>query len=260
MKGFAGKTAVITGAASGIGYALTRELSRLGAIVYAADRNVAGLASLREDCAAASVVSCRLDVTDEGAVKALLERVVAEQGQLDFLFNNAGIVVGGDFEHMNAAAWQQIVDINLWGVVYGSQHGYALMLRQGHGHIINTASTAGVVPVARSTAYAATKHAVVGLSVSLREEARAHGIRISVAIPGLVDTNIFRTATGLNGHDYAAAIGKVPIRKIAPEQAAKAMLSGVARNRQYIIFPGYNRLIVGLSRVMPGLVGRLINR
>ncbi|MGH8461001.1 MAG: SDR family NAD(P)-dependent oxidoreductase [Stenotrophobium sp.] len=261
MNPYSGKTAVVTGGASGIGYALCRELCRRGAIVYAADLNEPGLARLQEECGNAKLLrTAKLNVTDEAAVKALLERVVAEQGRLDYLFNNAGIVVGGDFENMDMAAWRKIVDINLWGVIYGTQHGYAQMLKQGSGHIVNTASTAGVMPVAKSAAYAATKHAVVGLSVSLREEARKHGIRVSVVVPGLIDTNIFQTATNLKGHDYNAAMNKVPIRKISPDQAAQAILKGVAKNQQFVVFPGYNRVIVVMNRLMPGFMGWLINK
>lgn len=259
MSQFAGKIAVVTGAASGIGYALCQALSLRGAKVYAADVNLQGLTQLA-DSLQGRLTTCLLDVTDEQAVHALLSRVVDECGQLDLLFNNAGIVVGGDFEHMDGAAWKKIIDINLWGVIYGCQHGYALMLKQGQGHIINTASTAGLTPVAKSTAYAATKHAVVGLSTSLREEARAHGLKVSVVIPGLVDTNIFATATNLADHDYDAAIHQVPINKITPQQAAQAILHGVERNRQYIIFPAYNRLIVAMNRWFPALTARLINR
>ena len=134
------------------------------------------------------------------------------------------------------------------------------MLKQRNGHIINTASTAGLTPVANSTAYAATKHAVVGLSTSLREEARKYGVRVSVVIPGLVDTNIFTSATNLRGYDYDANIKRLPIRKISPEQAANAILRGVIRNQAYIIFPAYNRLIVFLYRLLPSFVGRLINQ
>ncbi len=256
---FSGRTAVVTGGASGIGYALCRELCRRGARVYAADRSEAGLSRLRQECGT-GLSTALLDVTDEAAVGTLLQGVVAEHGRLDYLFNNAGIVVGGDFENMDGAAWRRIVDINLWGVIHGTQHGYALMLRQGGGHIVNTASTAGVMPVAKSTAYAATKHAVVGLSTSLREEARKHGIRVSIVVPGLVDTNIFGAATNLNGHNYSAAMDKVPFRKISPDQAARSILAGVAANRQYIVFPGYNRAIVLLNRLAPGIMGWLINR
>ena len=254
-----GKVALVTGAASGIGYALCRELHARGATVHAADLNEVGLARLQQECGD-RLVTTRLNVVDEAAVQAWIERGAAERGRVDYLFNNAGIVVGGDFAAMDRAAWQKIIDINLWGVIHGTQHGYALMLRQGHGHIINTASTAGVMPVARSAAYAMTKHAVVGLSTSLREEGGAHGIRVSVLIPGLVDTNIFSTATNVGGHDYDAAIRKVPIGRISQQQAARAILAGVARNRQYIVFPAYNRLIVGLCRMFPGFMGWLINR
>lgn len=260
MNPFEGKVAVVTGGASGIGYALCRELCQRGATVYAADLNPSGFEKLQQECASTRLVTTTLNVTDEPAVKALLDRVVAEQGNLDYLFNNAGIVVGGDFENMDFDKWKKIVDINLWGVIYGSQHGYALMLKQGHGHIVNTASSAGVFPVAKSTAYAATKHAVVGLSTSLREEARKHGIRVSVACPGLVDTNIFTSATNLKGHDYDAAIKKVPIGKISPAQAAQHMLAGTAKNLPYIVFPFTNRVIVSLYRLMPGLMGRIVNQ
>lgn len=259
MNPLKGKTAVVTGGASGIGYALCKELFRRGATVYAADLSEAGLSRLQQECGA-GLSTAVLNVTDEAAVKALLDRVVAEQGRLDYLFNNAGIVVGGDFEDMTASVWKKIVDINLWGVIHGTQQAYALMLKQGSGHIINTASTAGVMPVAKSTAYATTKHAVVGLSTSLREEARKHGIHVSAVVPGLVDTNIFHSATNLKDHDYSAAMDKVPFRKITPAQAAQSILDGVAKNRQFIVFPGYNRVIVALNRLMPGVMGRLVNK
>ncbi|AXQ28738.1 SDR family oxidoreductase [Solimonas sp. K1W22B-7] len=259
MNAFEGKVAIVTGGASGIGYALCRELCGRGATVYAADLNPAGLLRLQQDCAGPGLLVVTLNVTEEPAVKALLDRAVREQGRIDYLFNNAGIVTGGDFEHMDFDQWRKIVDINLWGVIYGTQHGYAQMLKQGHGHIVNTASTAGVMPVAKSTAYATTKHAVVGLSVSLREEARKHGIRVSTVVPGLVDTNIFATATNLKGHDYAAAMKKVPTGKISPAQAAGHILDGVAANRQFIVFPGSNRVIVAMNRLLPGFMGWLIN-
>lgn len=259
MNPYSGKTAVVTGGASGIGYALCRELCRRGAIVYAADLNETGLTRLQQDCGD-GLSSAVLNVTDEAAVKALIDRVVDEHGQLDYLFNNAGIVVGGDFEKMDFATWKKIVDINLWGVIYGSQHGYAQMLQQGNGHIVNTASTAGVMPVAKSAAYTVTKHAVVGLTTTLREEGRRHGIRASVVVPGVVDTNIFRSATNLKGYDYSAAMDKLPFRKVTPDQAAQAILSGVTRNAQFIVFPGYNRVIVALNRLLPGVMGRLINK
>lgn len=254
-----GKSAVVTGAASGIGKALTLALLRQGATVFATDCNENGLQELAKDTVG-NLHTRYLDVTDEQAVQALLQEIARTHGSLDLLFNNAGIVVSGHFEDMNPAAWQKIIDINLWGVIHGTQHGYRIMQQQGHGHIINTASTAGITPVAGSIPYAATKHAVVGLSTSLREEARKHNVRVSVVIPGLVDTGIFNSATTVNNYDYLGQIRRVPLRKISPEQAAATIVQGVMRNNAFIVFPAYNRLLVMLYRLMPALMGRLINQ
>jgi short-subunit dehydrogenase len=201
-----------------------------------------------------------LDVTNELAVEKLLQRVVTETRVLDYMFNNAGIVASGPFEQMDTRTCQRIVAINLWGVIHGTRHAYAIMRRQGHGHIINTASTAGVTPVARSVPYAATKHAVVGLSTSLREEAREHNIRISVVLPGLVDTGIFSSAMTTTDYDYVGQIQRMPLRKISPDMAAEEILYGVMRNKMFIVFPAYNRILVTLYRLMPTCIGRLINR
>lgn len=221
MNSFKHSTAVVTGTASGIGRALTGALIERGAVVYAADVDEAGLTSLAECYPATALHQVRVDITDADQVNALLDRAVDDTSKIDYLlFNNAGIVTGGDLEDMTLQQWRRIVDINLWGVVYGCQFGYPYMLRQGHGHIVNTASSAGVMPVAGSAAYTATKHAVVGLSTSLRAEGARHVVRVSVTIPGLVETNIFDSATNLGSYSYATAMDKVPVNKISPERAA----------------------------------------
>jgi NAD(P)-dependent dehydrogenase (short-subunit alcohol dehydrogenase family) len=258
-----GKSAVVTGAASGIGKALTLALLKQGATVFATDNNPQGLQALlsaQQPDFGDNLHTVCLDVTDEKAVQSLLDSVVTRHGTLDYLFNNAGIVVSGHFEDMNKAVWQKIIDINLWGVIHGVEHGYRIMLKQGHGHIINTASTAGITPVADSIPYSATKHAVVGLSTSLREQARYHNIRVSVVIPGLVDTAIFSSATTVNNYDYLGTIQRVPFRKISPDQAAQEILRGVMKNQGFIVFPAYNKLLVMLYRLLPESIGRLINR
>jgi short-subunit dehydrogenase len=255
---FAGATAVVTGAASGIGASLTTSLLRCGATVFAADRDAAGLDRLMP-AGPGELVRSVIDVTDPHAVRGLIDRAADHGGHLDYVFNNAGIVVGGNFEDMDEAAWRAIVDVNVWGVIYGTQFAYARMITQGSGHIVNTASTAGVLPVARSTAYASTKHAVIGLSTSLREEASKYGVKVSVVVPGLVDTNIFATAHNLNGYDYARAVERVPFGKVSPQRAADYILAGVAKNRRVITFPAYNRVIISLYRMFPTRIARLIN-
>ncbi|MEV6276246.1 SDR family oxidoreductase [Nocardia sp. NPDC051832] len=247
---------MVTGAASGIGRALCMQLAASGFHVLAADRDADGLAAVAAERIHPRVV----DVTDDKQVEALIFGARAEFGRLDQVFNNAGMVVGGDTEAMTHAQWQHIIDVNLWGVVHGTRHAYTVMLEQGFGHIINTASSAGMLPVPRSTAYAATKHAVIGLSTSLRAEAAPHGIKVSAAVPGIVATNIFGSATNLPGYDYQASIDRMPLRPLSPEQAARHILDGVRKNKSHIIFPRSNAAIIRAYRLFPGITSRLIAR
>ena len=126
----------------------------------------------------------RVDVTDAVAVQRLVDGTVAREGRLDLLFNNAGIAVFADARDTSLEDWNRLIDVNLRGVVHGVAAAYPLMVRQGSGHIVNTASAAGLLPSPANIAYAATKHAVVGLSLTLRAEAVHHGVGVSVICPG----------------------------------------------------------------------------
>src|ERR1700754_1918200 len=165
---FAGKQAIVTGAGSGIGAALCRALASAGATVMCTD--IDGVAP-QKTASAIGARSARLDVTDAPAVQAAVDEVVDRAGRLDLMFNNAGICWGGDTELLTLDQWNAIIDINIRGVVHGVAAAYPLMLRQGHGYIINTASMAGLAAGGHLTSYVATKHAVVGLSMALRSEA-----------------------------------------------------------------------------------------
>jgi NADP-dependent 3-hydroxy acid dehydrogenase YdfG len=160
--------AVVTGAGSGIGAALCRKLVAQGVSVVAADIDADGLGKLE------GVRTEVVDVTDDDQVRTLITGL----DRIDYLFNNAGVLLGGDAELMTLDQWQCIVDINLWGVVHGTRHAYPVMRAQGFGHIVNTASTAGVVPLARSVAYAMTKHGSRGRTHSARgrKEQAAHRV------------------------------------------------------------------------------------
>jgi short-subunit dehydrogenase len=253
---YSGAVALVTGAASGIGAALAAELASRGATVLAVDVDAQGLARNATD----GVTTATLDVTDADAVRALFLDVIAQHGRLDYVFNNAGIVAGGNFELTDDALWRKVVDVNLWGVVHGTRAAYDVMLQQGSGHIVNTASSAGVVPVARSVAYTTTKHAVMGLSNALRAEAAGKGVKVSVVLPGMVDSGIFDAATNVGDYDYKRFVRKVPFAMITPEAAADRILDGVARNRQQVVFPFYNKVICALTRAMPATMSRVVNR
>jgi NAD(P)-dependent dehydrogenase (short-subunit alcohol dehydrogenase family) len=126
-------------------------------------------------------------------VQELVDETVRDYGRLDYMFNNAGIGMGGEVRDMDLEHWRRVLEVNLWGVTCGTSAAYEEMVRQGFGHIVNTASLAGLIPLPMVAAYCATKHAVVGLSASLRAEAAALGIKVSVVCPGFVETGIFRS-------------------------------------------------------------------
>jgi len=236
---FSGKYAVVTGGGSGIGAALVRALVAAGADVLCTD--VDGDAAERTAAAATgagTADAAQLDVTDAGAVQAAVDGVVSRAGRLDLMFNNAGIVWGGDTELLTLDQWNAIIDVNIRGVVHGVAAVYPLMIRQGHGHIVNTASMAGLVPAGRLTSYAMTKHAVVGLSMALRSEAAAHGVGVLVVCPGAVETPILdKGAVGdFEGRSFFLT-GQRSKTGYDPDRLARDVLRAVARNRGILVVP-----------------------
>ncbi len=180
-------------------------------------------------------------------------------GRLDYIFNNAGIAVAGEVYDMSLDHWRRIIDINLWGVIYGTHAAYPIMVKQRSGHIVNVASTAGLVAFPTCTPYATTKHAVVGLSSSLREEALEFGVKVSAVCPGFIKTNIFEAAVMAN----ASRDGLVSAAEEAGmevDKAALKILRGVERNQRIINFPGQARLFWLLHRLHPDALGFIYRR
>jgi NAD(P)-dependent dehydrogenase (short-subunit alcohol dehydrogenase family) len=242
MSNFTGAIALITGAGSGIGAALARALARRRAFVVCAD--------IKEDTAQAVVDSIvreggsgsahALDVTDAEAVAALVREVALQHGKLDLMFNNAGISIA-------------VLDVNLMGVVNGVDAGYKQMARQGHGHIINIASLAGLIPFPTNVPYATSKHAVVGLSLSLRAEGADLGVKVSAVCPGFIQTGIF-AATPFINVDREKAMRNIPFPPLDSDKAAERILKGITRNEALIVFPAYARVFWRLHRLSAGLL------
>ena len=262
---FAGASAIVTGGASGIGRALATELVARGASVLVADIDGTGAEVVAQSLqrlgtGPGSAWAATLDVTDADAVAGVVDRFAAGHGGLDFMFNNAGIGIGGEVRELSMAHWQRAIDINLLGVVHGVAAAYPTMIGQGRGHIVNTASLAGLVPSPLLVPYSATKHAVVGLSVGLRVEAAAHGVRVSVVCPGVIDTPLLDKANP----DDLPPTGSMPdIRDLltrmvgAPYPAAslaRDVLDRVALNRALIVSPRHARLVWAAYRLAPGLL------
>lgn len=253
---FAGRTAIVTGGGSGIGAALTRALVERGANVVCSDIDLDSAAEVADSAVGpGSVRSARLDVTDATAVQTLVDEVVADHGRLDLMFNNAGIVFGGETEDLTLQHWNAIIDVNLRGVVHGVAAAYPLMVQQGSGHIVNTASMGGLMAAGLITSYVATKHAVVGLSLALRSEAMSKGVGVSVICPAAVETPILdKGAVGdFNGRDYYLT-GQGVRRAHPPEVLAQEVLRTIERNKAMLVTPRQARMAWRVGRFAPGFV------
>jgi short-subunit dehydrogenase len=193
-----------------------------------------------------------------------MERVIRdttdEYGRLDLIFNNAGISANGEFQDIPMEFWQKIVDVNLMGVVHGCRYAYPVMMRQGSGHIINVASLAGLIPGGPYTPYSATKHAVAGFSLSLRGEAKQHGIKVTALCPGYLRTNIQNTTPNFSTYMETENSGGLSRKFPAPDKFIPAMVRGVMRNRAVVIAPGAQRVFWWLHRLAPGLIPKLTCR
>ena len=261
LRTFNEAVAIVTGGESGIGRALSEDLARRGAHVVIADRQI----ELAQEVAAdintswGTANALELDVTDFAAVERVVQETVQAHGHLDYIFNNAGLAVGGEVRLYQREDWQRVLDVNLHGVVNGVQAAYPVMLKQGYGHIVNTASMAGLCPFPMGVSYAATKHAVVGLSTSLRIEAAGAGVRVSVFCPGFIRTQIMRGG-GKYGKDLMQVSAETQDKMIqklnpmAPAEFSLHALNAVARNKAIIIVPARWKLFWWLNRLSPSFV------
>jgi NAD(P)-dependent dehydrogenase (short-subunit alcohol dehydrogenase family) len=253
---FTGKQAIVTGAGSGIGAALCRALVAAGADVMctdvdgdAAERTASSLgARARPD---------RLDVTDAAAVQATVNDVVNRTGRLDLMFNNAGIVWGGDSELLTLDQWNAIIDVNIRGVVHGVAAAYPQMVRQGRGHIVNTASMAGLTAAGQITSYVMTKHAIVGLSLALRSESAAHGIGVLAVCPSAIETPLLDKGAigGFDGRNYFLQ-GQGAKSAYPADRLAQDVLKAVERNKALLVKPRSAHAQWLFARLAPGLMQR----
>ena len=182
-----------------------------------------------------------LDVTDADAVKAAVDGVVERHGRVDLIFNNAGVAAVGEIREMGIEHWNWMLDVNVRGVIHGVLAAYPHMIRQRSGHIVNTASFAGLAPTPMMGAYATSKHAVVGLSRTLRAEARAFGVDVSVICPGIIQTPMIE-ANRMVGVDREKLHEKMPMTPVDVDKAAADILHGVHKKRLVIVITGVGRL------------------
>jgi NAD(P)-dependent dehydrogenase (short-subunit alcohol dehydrogenase family) len=255
-----GKIAFVTGGASGIGAALATELVDKGAEVWIADRQVgaAGELAQRLNSGGGKAHVIELDVRSYPSFERAVAEAVQQSGRIDYLFNNAGIGVGGEVDSYTLDDWNDVFDVNLRGVVHGIQAVYPIMIRQHSGHIVNTASMAGLVTTVGQASYTATKHAVVALSKALRVEAERHGVQVSVLCPGAIRTPIL--TGGQYGRILVAGLSDEELlkfwerlRPMAPEVFAERALRAVLRGDAIIVVPAWWKAWWYLERLSPAL-------
>ncbi len=255
---FANQHALVTGAGSGIGRATALLLGQLGASLTLCDRNPV---ALQETADLLSAKGTRVDqevvdVSDWAAMQALAERVHARHGTLDVLVNNAGVGTAGPFLDTPIEDWQWVMGINLMGVVHGCKAFGARMAADKRGHIVNIASAAGYYAGSDMSAYSASKHAVMGLTESLRLEMAVHGVGVSAICPGVINTNIV-AATRMHGSTAKSQDKLVAIyqkRNYGPEHVAEAVVSAITGNRAVVpVSPEAWALYAG-KRFLPGVM------
>lgn len=250
MQGFQNQVVVVTGGASGIGKALCQQLAAAGAKLVIADINAAGAEAVALELGAEAR---HVDVSSADQVEALIEQTVSRHGRIDYLFNNAGIAVVGDARDLTRELWQAAIDVNLMGVIYGSQAAYTQMARQGSGHIVNVGSLAGLVGAPGMLPYSTTKAAVIALSRTLRIEALAFGVRVTAVCPGFIESNIYESSRNAGfSSDHTRRLISVPM--VDTQVAARKILKGVLANRELIVFPAYAKVAWLLHRLYAPLI------
>lgn len=239
---YAGKIAVVTGAGSGIGRSTAKLLAQRGAKVHLADINTVNVETVRGEITAAGgeAVSHTLDTTDSDAVEAFAQAVYDEDSRVDLLHNNAGIGHGAPVDATTLEDWRRVIDVNLMGFAYGVHSFVPRMLEQGGGgHILNTASMAGLTPSAGMVPYATTKSAVVGMSEALDAELAPRGIRVTALCPGIINTAIVKDSTmrGSVAKRQDQLVKFYAKRGTSPDVVARQALDGVKHKRVIQVSP-----------------------
>ena len=268
MKDFQNKVAVITGAGSGIGRALARDLAAAGARLALSDVNQVGLQETADSLGLGSdrLITEAFDVADRDAFYAFAERVTGHFGAAHMVFNNAGVALGATVEDMSYEDFEWLMGINFWGVVYGTKAFLPHIKAAGEGHIVNVSSVFGLIGVPTQSAYNASKFAVRGFTEALRQELEMEGGRVSCTSvhPGGIKTNIARNARmGAGVEKITGDVDKArrdfeKMFRTTPEEASQTILKGVKGNKRRVLIGSDARAIDSMQRLMPTAYQRIM--
>jgi len=270
MTTIRGSAAAVTGAASGIGRALALELAARGCDLALADRDDAGLQATAAEIGRAGspkVTAHRVDVGEPQQIADFAEAAIAAHPGLNIVVNNAGVALLGQFNEIDQAQMDWLMDINFWGVVHSTRAFLPHLARQREAHIVNLSSIFGIIAPPGQTAYAAAKFAVRGFSESLRHELQmaASPVRLSVVHPGGVATNIVRNSrAGTGVTDNARRAQTIErfdaVAKTTPAAAALRIIAGIEKNRPRILIGNDARFMDLLQRFRPSTYWAVLAR
>lgn len=246
----AGAVALVTGGAGGIGQAIAFALSQHGASVVIADIDASRLEQARKRLAdmGCKVQSQQFDITDHQAWDAAIERICSDLGPINILCNNAGVAIEGPLADVDPSQWERLLAINVTGAFLGVQSFVRHVKASGHaGHIVNTASIAGLFSIPGVGAYTVSKFAMVGMSEVLRMELKSAGIDVSILCPGLVDTDLGINSNRVLKNGVAGLDGAEPVPtegQMSPDSVGQKVAEAIENNAFYIItHPEYRRVI-----------------
>jgi NAD(P)-dependent dehydrogenase (short-subunit alcohol dehydrogenase family) len=250
------KIAIVTGGASGIGKEICKYLAKRGASVIIADidQKAANTVARELGKTNANVQAKLVDVSKREEVKKLITDTHAEFGRIDLMINNAGIGLDGEFKDMTLEHWEHVLDVNLWGVIYGTYYVYPIMIRQGFGQIVNVSSIAGLMPGGLMTSYVASKSAVTGFTLSLRAEAYQYGIKVNALCPGFIETPLHDRTLKVSDYLNLEKNQRDKTRFPEAKDSIKSMMRGIEKDRAIIVVPKTQKLYWWAYRLFPGLI------
>ncbi|MEP0708917.1 MAG: SDR family NAD(P)-dependent oxidoreductase [Parvibaculum sp.] len=266
MTEIKGKLAIVTGAASGIGRGTALELARRGARLAISDLDRAGLAETakRIEAMGTTVTTYLLDVADRDAVYAFAQEIETTHGGADIVVNNAGVAQIARVDELTYEDFEWVMNIDFWGMVYGTKAFLPQMQAKGAGHIVNVSSVFGIISVPTQAAYNSAKFAIRGFTEALRHEMKGTEIKVSCVHPGGIKTNIVRNARFLQSTQATAredaASGFDKLAMTTPEKAGRVIVNGIARNKPRILIGIDAKIIDWMQRLMPVSYGRIMFR
>lgn len=249
MRNLTDRVAVVTGAAGSLGGALARELARAGMDLALADLDSVGIARLASEIRALGqrAIAVPTDVSDVAALEHLLATTLRELGACHAMCNNAGIFNAAPIVEASEAQWRRVIDTNLWGVVHGCRVFGAHFAQQQEGHLLNTASAAGIFPVPGMNAYSTSKFAVVGFSQQLRWELAPQNVGVTVLCPGPIRNAMARAAgVGLEHLDIEELVRKAPTAELVARRAVEAI-----RKNRAAVYVGVEAQVMRVLRLLP---------